>query len=42
MKSYLNEYTVRMPKGISIDYIAHMNRDYVRAQRANVRLAGQR
>ena len=30
------------PKGISIDYIAHMNRDYLRAQIANFRLAGQR
>jgi succinate dehydrogenase / fumarate reductase iron-sulfur subunit len=30
------------PKGISIDYIAHMNRDYLRAQLANSRLAGQR
>ncbi len=30
------------PKGISIDYIAHMNRDYLRGQLANSRLAGQR
>ena len=29
------------PKGISIDYIAHMNRDYLRSQLTNSRLAGQ-
>jgi len=30
------------PKGISIDYIAQMNKDYLRAQLANTRLAGQK
>ncbi len=30
------------PKGISIDYIAQMNKDYLKAQLANVRLAGQK
>jgi len=29
------------PKGISIDYIAQMNKDYVRAQLSNRKLAGQ-
>jgi succinate dehydrogenase / fumarate reductase iron-sulfur subunit len=30
------------PKGISLDFIAMMNRDYLRAQLANTRLAGQK
>lgn len=30
------------PKGISIDYIAEMNRDYLKAQIANFRLTGQK
>ncbi len=36
------ECTVACPKDIPLDYIAYMNRDYVRAQLRNRKLAGQR
>jgi succinate dehydrogenase / fumarate reductase iron-sulfur subunit len=36
------ECTAACPKEIPLDYIAFMNRDYVRAQLRNRKLAGQR
>ena len=36
------ECTAACPKEIPLDYIAYMNRDYVRAQMRNRKLAGQR
>jgi len=36
------ECTAACPKEIPLDYIAYMNRDYVRAQLRNRKLAGQR
>lgn len=36
------ECTEACPKSISLDYIAIMNRDYIKAKRTNRRLAGQR
>jgi succinate dehydrogenase / fumarate reductase iron-sulfur subunit len=48
MESYFGSCTnhgeceAACPKSISIDFIAMMNRDYVKGQLANRRLAGQR